>query len=364
MRRRTWMIFLTGICLFFSGCGAGKDMEETEELLAPVGAVTETVQVLRKDLMDADYENGYVTPFTYELSFEIDGTVSYCQVRPGDAVEQYQELATLDDEELSEGLLALEEEYERAERRFQLQNQQWEQEMADLQERISGLASDTEEYELLQLELEEQIFYHAQVLEEQEQALAELDAQYEEMNQDTTKNHLLSPCSGIVVRVDVQPGQEIFADTCVMVVADFNNAYISCDTFHYQSQIDQLASLSGYLGDQVFDVEYIPYTDEELREAAQMGDVSSLNGRYRLDLEKTGARIGDSAVVEMVNRVAEDVLCVSKRAIYTDTSGSYVYRLEEGIRRRVDVEIGLDNGMEVEILAGDLQEGDEVYVPE
>lgn len=346
------------------GCaGRETDKRETEVLLEPAGAAAHTVRVQKKDVIDADYETGYVVPMSYSLSFEIDGTVSYCEIHPGDQVKKYQELATLDDAALEEALQELDEEYERLEQQYAISNQQWEQETEKLEEELAALLPATEEAELLQLSLDERAYDHEDELEEQEQALAVLKAQYDEKNRAMTKNHLLSPCDGIVMSVEIQPGREVSAQRCVIVVGDYSAAYIACSTFYYETHIEELVSMMGYLGNQSFPVEYMAYTEEELRDATVNGNVE-LPSRFSLDIQEAGAQIGDFAAVQMVNAVASDVLCVRKDAVYSDAEGYYVYKNVGGLRRRIDIKTGLDNGMEVEILEGDLQEGDEVYVQE
>lgn len=362
MKKRcpVWMALCVSIAL--SGCAEKEtEKQETEVLLEPAGMTSNTVRIQRKDVVDADYETGYVVPMSYSLSFEIDGTVSYCEIHPGDQVKKYQELATLDDQELEEELSELEEEYERLLQQYTLSNQQWDQETEKLQEQLETLSPDTKEAELLQLSLDERAYAHEEELEGQKQALDAITDQYDKKNWAMTKNHLLSPCDGIVMNVEIRPGEEVSAQSCVIIIGDYSAGYIACDTFYYETHIEELVSMTGYLGDQSFPIGYIAYTPEEIRNAAINGTVN-LPSRFSLDVEQTGAQIGDFAVVQLVNAAASDVLCVRKDAVYSDGGDYYVYKNINGSRQRINVKTGIDNGMEVEILEGDLQEGDEVYV--
>lgn len=364
MKKGVVFYMLLGAALALTGCAEETAVrEEAEELLEPAGASASTVRVQRKDLIDAEYDTGYVLPMTYSLSFEIDGTVSYCELRPGDQVKKHQELAVLDDQELEAALSELDEEYEKRSQQYALLNEQWEQETARQREKLAALAMDTQEAELLQLSLDERILAHEEELEEQEQALAAILAQYDEKNASSTRNRILSPCDGIVMSVEIQTGDSVSAGSCAVVIGDYSAGYIACDTFYYETHIEELVSMTGYLGAQAFPVGYLAYTQEELQSAAENGNVN-LPGRFSLDMEQTGAQIGDFVALQLVNTLAEDALCVRRDALYSDSDGYYVYKIEEGVRRRVDVRTGLDNGMEVEILEGDLQEGDEVYVQE
>lgn len=348
------------------GCGAQKDdladekteLLEQNELLKPAALATSTVTVQKKDVVKADYELGYVVPTTYNLSFEIDGVVSYCDILPGDSVKQYQELASIDQTDLEEELVQLDEQYAQLEKQYALLNQQWEEETLRMQEQLAALAADTEEAELLQLSIDERAYAHEAELEEQEQALLVLSAEYDEKNKSMTKNHILSPCDGIVMDVTVRPGMEAQAGVCVITIGDYNNCYISCDTYYSEDQINKLVSVSAFLGSETFSVEYLPYTAEELWNGGSV----SLSSRFQIDTASGDVQPGDYGAVQLVSELAEDVLCVPKSAVYNDTDGYYVYKDLNGARQRVDITKGLDNGMEVEILEGDLEEGDVVYV--
>lgn len=364
MESRKYIPAVLCAVMVLSGCVSDEQADlDTEKLLEPAALIAETVRVQKKDVVDADYETGYVVPTSYYLSFEIDGTVSYCEIQPGDQVKKYQELATLDEEALEAELLELDTAYDRLLQQYTLLNGQWDQETQEMQEQLAALSPDTEQAELLQLTLDERIYAHEKELEVQEQALLAITEQYDEKNRAATRNHLLSPCDGVVMDVEIRPGEEVSAGVCVIIIGDNNASYISCDTFYYEASINELVGLTGYLGDQSFPVEYMPYTEEELRANVSYDGVN-LPSRFSIDMEQTGAQLGDFAAVELVNAIARDALCVRKDAIYSDEDGYYVYKDINGARQRVDVKTGVDNGMEVEILEGDLQEGDEVYVQE
>ena len=75
----------------------------------------------------------------------------------------------------------------------------------------------------------------------------------------------------------------------------------------------------------------------------------------------SGAKMGDYVLVCMKSNYHDHVLSIPSKAIYRDSSGSYVYLLDGDIRVRRDVVTGYSSDVYVEILEG-LQEGDRVYV--
>ena len=356
-------IFLCAM-LTLTGCGGNEAEEgETEVLLDPVALPANTYTVSRQDIICADYMTGYVVPEVYTLSFEISGTVSYCEVHVGDSVEKYQELATLEEETLTHELEEIEEEYDQLEAYYDQINALWDEETASMEAELAAMNANTEEAERLQLSLDERELAHEEELEAQEVALDEITERYDEKNTDMTKNHLLSPCDGTIMDVTITTGDEVSADSCVIIVGDYSSSYIRCDTFYYESTIEKLEGMVGYVGDQTFELDFIPYTTEEIQAAASDFGIN-LPSRFSVATEGIEIEPGDMAGVELITDVAENVLCVTKDALYSDSDSYYVYKDVNGAKQRVDVEIGLDNGMEVEITDGDLEEGDLVYVKE
>lgn len=352
------------VIALLSGCGASDTEEtETESLLEPVALASTTVSVERKDVVDAEYLTGYVVPEVYSLSFEIDGTVDCCEISIGDTVEKYQELATLDEETLNEELAEIEAEYDELEQYYEGLNAIWEQETAKMQEQLSAADPNTVTAELLQLSIDERQVSHESELEQQQAELDAIQERYDEKNQDVTMNHLLSPCDGVVMDVMISVGDEVSADECVIIVGDYSNSYISCSTFYYESTIEKLAGMVGYVGSETIEVEYVAYTSDEVKAATESGEVD-LPSRFVILSTDVELGVGDVAAIELINEVAEDVICVHKDALYSDSDGYYVYKDVNGAKQRVDVEIGMDSDMEVEITDGDLEEGDLVYVKE
>jgi len=70
---------------------------------------------------------------------------------------------------------------------------------------------------------------------------------------------------------------------------------------------------------------------------------------------------GDFILVCMVKDYHEQVLSIPNSAVYKDSSGTYVYLMQDGIRVRQNVTTGYKNNVYTEIVEG-LEEGDQVYV--
>ena len=71
---------------------------------------------------------------------------------------------------------------------------------------------------------------------------------------------------------------------------------------------------------------------------------------------------GMTAAVIFVTEEKEDILYVSRKAIVEENGKTYVYRKTAlGGRELAEVETGITNGVDIEILSG-LEEGDTIYL--
>lgn len=373
--RKTLMFSAVAMLLMLSGCASSDSAQEAEELLEPAGVWNSTVKVVCQDLKVSEYLNGIVTATTYELAFEIDGVVTECDVLPGDTVEKYQMLVTLDEEERAAQLEEIDEQYERLKTQYEFENELWEQETLPMQAAweelyaavLAGTASREQqlEEELMALALEERESEYGKRLEEQEEALSQLEEEYTSVNWGMTKNHLCSPCDGVVVSVNVREGDAVLAGHCVIAVADYSDCYIKYEKYYSETSFNKNLYARGYIGENAFEVEYMSYTADELRAGTDFSTgMIALPARFSFDANAVDWSMGASAIVELVSDYAKNVLCVRRDAVYSDLTGDYVYKNVDGSRQRVNIVTGLENELFVEILEGDLYEGDEVYVQE
>jgi multidrug efflux pump subunit AcrA (membrane-fusion protein) len=357
------------VLLGTAGCTKAAPQTEQESLLDAVGVWNGTTTVVRRDLEEAEYLSGTVTAVTDELSFEIDGIVQECALKIGDHVSKYQTLLVLDEAERLERLQELQDEYDRMKQQYELDQAVWQQEMDDLQEQLQQLQADDGgdplQLSLLELEIEERERAHQQELEEQEEALAQQEEQYDQVNADVTKNYLCAPCDGVVVALTVQQGDSVKAGQCVIAIADDEGYYLRVSKFFSQAKYRDQLAVKGYIGDDEIELGYMAYTDDELRAATdQNTGTVSLPARFSFNQQSVSCALGDAGIVKLVSDAVTDVLCVRQDAILSDASGSYVYKKTDTGRQRVNVVTGLEDGMYIEIVSGDLQEGDEIYVQE
>ena len=115
------------------------------------------------------------------------------------------------------------------------------------------------------------------------------------------------------------------------------------------------------LGDTVYPVELIEYTNEEFMAAVLANYVPA---RFRLP-EDLSVQAGASAQLLVVNRRAEDALYLPKGAVYerSGLNNGYVYRIINGEKVYTEVTYEFQTESWVVISSG-LTEGEVVYVPQ
>ena len=93
--------------------------------------------------------------------------------------------------------------------------------------------------------------------------------------------------------------------------------------------------------------------------AHSSGGITTVPVTIRLDESPAELRVGYSASVTIEVARAENVLKVPVEAVVTQGSRSFVTVVRDGETRPVEVQTGLSDGLEVEIIAG-LEPGDQI----
>ena len=100
------------------------------------------------------------------------------------------------------------------------------------------------------------------------------------------------------------------------------------------------------------------------------GSISEAKKTYMVNLEpytkfilnsnKDAIAVGDSGLVCLMSDLVENTLSITNKAVYTEGVGkNYVYRVKDGKKEKVYVEIGVKSVIYTQIISG-LEEGDVV----
>ena len=202
--------------------------------------------------------------------------------------------------------------------------------------------------------------------------LAELDYEAARVNLDKLREQLeatrlMAPFDGVVTATNGRPGEMVFAFAPVVTVADTSGLQIIAQV---NSPADTSRLALGQTGTLVLDrfqnmkipvhVVQLPTTAATLPNGSPVpGDLSR---RFTLANDQPlppAAEMGLQGRVTLVLREKKDVLLVKSTAVRSLGERRYVQVAQNGVRRDVDVEVGIVNPTDTEIVKG-LKEGDMV----
>jgi len=173
--------------------------------------------------------------------------------------------------------------------------------------------------------------------------------QMENLKQNLSNSKLISPIDGTVdYIIDTKVGEYIDPYKTVVRVADTQNLQIQ------------------YTGDKVsgFELGMKPHikingsncegvviaTPSNMPKDAEEKVKNSI--RIQIDNIPNSFKIGDSADITLVFAKKEDVIVIPKNILHTVGSRKFVYVLENNIRKEYDVELGIENTTEIEVIKG------------
>lgn len=325
-------IALAAVC--FAGCGAAKEQEENIELLLPAEAVVDIEVAVYRDLYTLTVKDAELAPHTEELSFEANGRVSLLYTELGAEVAAGELLA----EQEEDGVRSV---AESALNKYLEEKRAYLDAVKSARKKIAaGLTAEEQEwYELLLRQAEE-------TWAEQEPVLW---SAWEKARAKVGNSKIYAPYDGVVTAC-AGKGTSLSAGQPVLAVADLTKEYIVVSGYLAPSEYDTYERIYALIDGREVELTYV----EELMQ--EEGLVTYYTA------EETGtAKLGDFVLVCMVKEYHPQVLSIPNNAVYKDSSGSYVYLLQDGIRVRQTVTTGYKNDVYTEIVTG-LEEGDQVYV--
>jgi multidrug efflux pump subunit AcrA (membrane-fusion protein) len=363
------LLFLLGFAFIFTAC-AHEIEYPAPALVQPVSAKADTAIVVRGDVERVEQYRAFVRFMSEGLFFRDTGGLRFGEyhVRSGERVKEGQLLATLDTERIRE---QIEEQEERLDR---LRTEQG-FESASLALDIDIARAEyvnlfrTENYNEQQMEAAEWKRLEIERLEIEFMQLSERHAltmehssvRLNELKERLPESELRAPYDGIITfLVSRNPGDNVAAFSPL--------AYISDETFSFiEPAGDEAISFSrnqlvkAFYNDTVYDLVRVPVSRVE----HMFYSARRMSAPLRFMLSDPGQKLpppGTFITIRIYSGVAEDVLRIPANSLYHSLEvGTYVYRMENGQKVPVEVEIGLNTDVYTEIRYG-LEEGDEVYV--
>lgn len=230
-------------------------------------------------------------------------------------------------------------------------------------------AENTYESAKLQGELAEEIYsYTVEALEDTvTQAQTEYDdllSQMETFEAFVGEDHIVhAPSGGLVTRVVYEAGDDLKDTGAMLIYSEADDYTVSIDVSE-----EDVAAIT--VGDQV-ELSFTAYPEQtwtgtitSITTSATTEHATTISYPVTIHVEGDTALLygGMTADVTFVTDSVEDVLYVSRKAVFEENGKTYVYRKSaSGAREQVEVETGFEDMASVEIISG-LSEGDIVYL--
>lgn len=333
-RNRLYPVAAVLALVGLAGCGAQDAMQKEIELLTPVEAVVDIETVMYRDLYSMSTRAAELAPYTEELAFEAGGQISKLYVELGSEVKAGDLLA----EQEEEGVVNA---ASNALNRYLSEKKVYMDTVKAAKKKLAANPGKEEKewQELLLVQAEE-----LWVMQE-----PQLWAAWEEARSKVGKSQIFAPYDGVITAC-LSEGTTVSAGQPILALADTNRLYVTVGSYLSPADYSNYEEIYAIVNGKETEITYI----EELMEK---------EGSYTFYSAKdyNGAKMGDYVLVCMKSNYHDHVLSIPSKAIYRDSSGSYVYLLDGDIRVRRDVVTGYSSDVYMEIVEG-LQEGDRVYV--
>ena len=183
----------------------------------------------------------------------------------------------------------------------------------------------------------------------------ELDTAREQMGQSV----ITAPYDGSVIYLsDLVRGSYVNAFNPLVYIADDSRMSIETD-YIMESIVKGADRIYAHVGGNTYDLEYVPMESSELFAKTMSGE--KIMSSFKIIDADDQIGMGDYAVVCVESNSVKDTLLIPRNALYIESSGRYVYVVEDGAHVRRDVQVGHMANHIVEIRSG-LEEGEIVYV--
>lgn len=336
--------------------------KEAPNLLEPVGAEIETATVARGNIDVFQIYPASVIPETEAFSFDVDGRITAVHVTLGQDVKAGTPL--LEIERVNESQVeSLEKELENLEASWAHDKKIHDLQLEKLNvenNRLKANSASQAELDYHKLRINEATLNRKQAQERYELRHRQISGQLDNYHVESERMQILAPRDSRVIYLpNLKIDDTVQAYDSVIALADLSQILVRSEfvsEYYLKDAIEVSATIEGQthlLAAQPVDLtEYMnivlndgtPYTYYDIE-----------------NVENTELESGSYAVVKVVSQRAENSLRLPVNTIYREGRNRYVYVVEDKIREKRQVEVGIANDSWIEILDG-LEEGEEVFI--
>ncbi|MCI5650329.1 MAG: hypothetical protein MR332_13070 [Fusicatenibacter sp.] len=361
--RKCFLPILLCILLTIPGC-ASHIADDAPELIEPSGTAAASSPVIRGEFCTTEVYEGFVTPDVTELSFDRDGTIWQISVGSGCYVNEGDLLVKLNTKEEEEKAVELEAELELLRSDYEytkaVHENRKEYLRTELKQTAEANGTNSAEYQLKQIDLEESDLAYAKSEKDLESSISQKEQTLAAIEQQIALGAITAEHAGyFYLSSDITEDAYVQKGKTICCITKDDSLMFTCS---YLDEADlKNCALSALIGGVSYEISYVPLSEEE-RSALYFTDERDRSlFTFLPDADLSSLSAGNTGFLIVNGHMLDDALQVPINALFADSSGKYVYVMEEGTKKRQDVTVGASNGIMTVIEEG-LNEEDIVYV--
>lgn len=340
--------------------------QQAPQLLEPAGVQLNATEVFRGPISKISVTEGAIVPYVEDFFFEQEGVIDVVHVIVGQQVKTGDPLITLDTEDEQERMKTLRRQIEQLKR-----NSAYEDELAqidldildvELRALMKQTPADESAVMLKRLDIEEKKLNMELNARLRTLELNRLTSELELLEAEVARNVLYAPFDGRVAYMtdQWQHGSYVSAFTPLLYLADDSQLFVESD-FISNSVVSFANDIYAHVGDKRYQL--TPTALDEREYLAKVLSGETLMRTFTIDEPDDSLQAGQFAAVCVETNYVPDALLVPSNTLYAAEKVRYVYVLENGVRVRRDVKVGITTDWYTQITEG-LEEGELIYVQE
>ncbi len=352
-KRIAFFLAVTVFMLSFTGCG---EKTEVPELLYPVETANAVCVVKKAPMTVVQSTGGYVVPERVDMKFDYETSAYRVGVSLGEHVTKGQLLMELNPE-LEDDIKRLEISLVREQTEYDYDLEQFNKQLKNIRNYANMLGSSYDG-RMMRLQMQEMQLNFDRSHQEQAKKIAEEREELAKKQQEAADAKVYAPCDGTIVYLSVyEDGDRIAKDRTFLSIAKDDTKLLACG-YVSASDYASYSSVKARIGEDEYDVTYLPYTEEEVYKLERTGN--RYDSYFSADL-KDSVQIGDYVQFLFTRTTDSPVISVPTSAITKYGTQYSVMIVREGYMETREVTVGESSLNDTEITSG-LSEGDVVFV--
>jgi len=359
---KKWICAL--VCLLL--CASCAAAERIPELMEPAGVQMNAVEAFVGEISNIAVHPAAVVPYVQEFYFEQEGVIDEMHVVVGQTVKAGDPLITLDTKNETKRVEALRREIEQLNTNSAYEDELALLDLAILDAELRALKKqepvDESAVMLKQLDIEEKHLDMELAASLRRLEMDQLTSELEMLEAEIEKNVLYAPFDGRVVYMSAQwqHGNYVSAFTPLIYLADDTQLFVESE-YISNSTLGLAHAVYAQIGGKQYALTATPV--DEKKYLAQILAGESLIRQFTFDNPDDALAPGQYAAICVESNYQQDALLVPTNCLYTADRARYLYVMEDGVRVRRDVKVGVTTDWYTQITEG-LEEGELVYVKE